>query len=39
MCRTSALEKQIRRRAKELGYEVRKVEPPAPVEPAEAPTG
>jgi transposase len=30
------VEKSFHRRAKELGYEVRKVEPPAP---AEAPTG
>jgi transposase len=33
------VERSFHRRAKELGYEVRKVEPPAPVEPAGAPTG
>jgi transposase len=32
------VEKQFRRRAKELGYEIKKVEPPAPA-PVEAPTG
>lgn len=33
------VERAFHRRAKELGYEVRKVEPPAPAEPAEVPTG
>ena len=33
------VERSFHRQAKELGYEVKKVEPPAPVEPVEVPTG
>lgn len=33
------VERAFHRRAKELGYEVRKVESPAPAEPVEVPTG